>query len=81
MKIKQKIITENKICDYFYGAGRGNRTLATRSEALHSTTKLYPHNGGDEESRTPVHNTFHIDFYKFSLFLKFILDIPTNRFI
>ena len=26
-----------------YGAGRGNWTLATRSEAWHSTTKLYPH--------------------------------------
>ena len=28
---------------YFFGAGSGNRTHATRSEALHSTTKLYPH--------------------------------------
>ena len=35
--------------------------------------------GGDEESRTPVHNTFHIDFYKFSLFFLFITISPTNR--
>ena len=35
--------------------------------------------GGDEESRTPVHNTFHIDFYKFSLSFLFVLFSPTNR--
>ena len=29
------------------GAGSENRTRATRSEAWHSTTKLYPHIGGD----------------------------------
>lgn len=36
--------------------------------------------GGDEESRTPVHNTFKTDFYKFSLFFMFIFTAPTNRF-
>ena len=35
---------------------------------------------GDEESRTPVHNTFKTDFYKFSLFFIFIFTAPTNRF-
>ena len=40
----------------------------------------YTRIGGDEESRTPVHNTFHIDFYKFSLFFIFTLLTPINRF-
>ena len=35
--------------------------------------------GGDEESRTPVHNTFQIDFYKFSSSFIFILFSPINR--
>lgn len=35
--------------------------------------------GGDEESRTPVHNTFHIDFYKFSLLFKFDFTFLTNK--
>lgn len=35
--------------------------------------------GGDEESRTPVHNTFQIDFYKFSLSFIFVSFSPINR--
>jgi hypothetical protein len=29
-------------------------------------TTALPRYGGDEGSRTPVHNTFHIVFYRFS---------------
>lgn len=37
--------------------------------------------GGDEESRTPVHNTFQIDLYKFILSFKFILNSRINTLI
>ena len=36
----------------FYGAGEGNRTLATSLEGWGSTTELHPHIGGDERIRT-----------------------------
>ena len=38
--------------ELFYGAGEGNRTLATSLEGWGSTTELHPQIGGEERIRT-----------------------------
>ncbi len=55
-----------------FGAGRGNRTLTTRSEAWDSTIKLYPHNltyytkkSGTFQQKFTKKSTFYIAIKSF----------------